>query len=74
MVTLTDKVGLMDKIAKGSWLSHPFFFLLAPFPITIPAMGLVTLENIHSNMELVGRSELSGHVRPGVGPSIWPWK
>ena len=57
MVTVSDKVGLMDKIAKGSWLSCPLFFLLAPFPITIHAMGLVTLENIYSNMELVGRSE-----------------
>ena len=38
-------------------------------PITVPARGLMTLENIHSNMELVGRSGLSGRVRPGVRPS-----
>lgn len=75
MVTLSDKVGLMlDKTAKGSWPSCPLFFLLAPSPITAPAMGLMTLENIHSNMELVERSELSGHVWPGQKPSIWPWK
>ena len=66
-MTSGDKVGLMlDKTAKGSWLSCSLFSLLAPFP----AMGLRILKNTRSSRELVGRSEPSGQVRPDARPNI----
>ena len=64
---------MLYKIVNGSLLSCPPFSLLASFPITVAAMGLVTLENSHSYMELVVKSGLSGNVRPGMRFSIWTW-
>lgn len=73
MVTLSDTAWAnAGQSCKRQWLSCPLFVLLAPFPIIAPTMGLMTLENIPGNMELEGRLELSGHVRPGMRPSIWP--